>query len=265
MKKSLLLAMLLCTFCVDHARAQDSTAVEPDYDSSEIIKPVVKAFGKFNYTFVRVGYLFPSKGFNNPISEVPAASGNFSNQGAMPYMFRLGFESGKVRHFNKLNLGTPMLKLGINSGKISTEGVYLIRLGLGPQLTFKPIEDLRIGVYYRANVAVCYSSYKNDETTTPAPETTRTDELKAYMINFIYEGDLGIDLSWHAICVGVSYSMMHVRPSKGALVSAQKLGTDFDTYKVTTQTGSDDPIEAVTPIDPKIKLNHLTVSVGFAL
>ncbi len=240
-----------------------------------------KSYDRFNYTYLRLAYYFPSSGFNNPIAAGFPGSENFIVTEDLSHSFRLGLESGKVRHFMNLNLGTEMLKLGINSGIglqafgpdeketvnaiVHSDGFYQLRLGLGPQITFKPIEDLRIGVYYRAGIALYYSGYRNEQEVLLAGNSSRYDYVETRFLNIGYNGDIGLDFSWRSLSVGISYSMMKGRPSKAALIKSESLDEEYNTYTSTTYVnGSTEGTDVVVPIDPTVKWRRFGISVGFA-
>ena len=243
--------------------------------------PPSHVLGRFNYTYLRLAYLMPVSGFNNPMQAGFTGSNNFTLIGDLHNSFGLGLESGRVRHFKKLNLGTDMLKLGINSGialqgfgpgdkkdgnaSAYTDGTYLIRLGLGPQVSFKPIEDLRIGVFYRAGIAVVYSSYVNEQSADLGGNVIRYDKTDLHFLHYAYNGDLGIDCSWRALCISLTYSMMKARPSKGALIDAGSLGDEYNAYSYSTKQGSGtESDKTFTPIDPVMKWHRIGVGIGFA-
>ena len=243
-------------------------------------KAKLRPYGRFNYTYIRIAKLFPGAGFANPVAGGFAGSEHFTNYEAATFPYTLGFESGNVRHFMKLRLGTEMLKLAINSGialqaygssneqrdnaVVTNGGVYLVRLGLGPQVTFKPIADIRIGVYYRAGIAALYSDYTNEQTTAPAADVTRKDRVNATLLNYNYNGELGFDCSWHALNLGLSYAMLSCRASSGVLFSSEDKTTRNVYTSVTTRNGVQEGATVTTPIDPAIKFNRFSVSVGFS-
>lgn len=222
------------------------------------------AYGKFNYRYLRLSLPTPSGDFNNPMHHVPEASGRFAVVDNVKNSFTLGLEWGTARHFMGLHLGTEMLKLGINSGwtmqgfgkgqatlgneVVQSGDTYLLRLGLGPQLSFKPHEDFRVGVYYRFGLALVVSAYDNVQTSAGS-----TAELKTTLINAAYNGDLGIDLSWHKMSLGLVWSMLKTQPSKNRLFSS---GDNTDN---SFQQGG-----VITVIDPQIDFNRFVISAGFA-
>lgn len=222
------------------------------------------ACGKFNYRYLRIALPTPSGDFNNPMHHVPEASGRFAMTDNVRNSFTLGLEWGTVRHFTGLRPGTDMLKLGINSGwtmqgfgkgqatldneVVQSGDTYLLRLGLGPQLSFKPHEDFRVGVYYRFGLALVVSAYDNVQTSAGS-----TAELKTTLINAAYNGDLGIDLSWHKMSLGLVWSMLKIQPSKNRLFSS---GNDADN---SLQQGG-----VTTVIDPQMEFNRFVISAGFA-
>lgn len=266
--KQILYGLLLNTILISIAFGQDNTNDQP--------APTAKSVGKFNYTYIRLAYLLPSSGFNNPMASGFAGSNNFSDHKDASGIFSLGFESGKVRHFMKLDFGTPMVKLAINSGlalqafgpdktnsattKTATDGAYFVRLGLGPQVTFKPSEDFRVGIYYRAGIALAYASYDNEQYTDLGAGLARLDKADIHLLNIAYNGDLGIDGTWRSLCIGFAYSMMSIHPAKLALVKSKGLADEYNAYTATAADGT----KTVTPIDPKMKLSRIVLSLGFA-
>ncbi len=221
-------------------------------------------YGKFNYRYLRIALPTPGGTFNNPFNGVPEANGSFTMTDRLKNSFTAGLEWGSARHFMGLHLGTEMLKLAINSGwtiqgfgqsndvepayTVKTDGTYILRLGLGPQISFKPHEDFRIGIYYRAGLALVLSNYDNIQTSSGS-----STELKTTLFNAAYNGDLGVDLSWHKISLGFCYSMMKIQPSKNKLFSS---GSNTDN---SFQQGG-----VTTVIDPKIDFNRFVISAGFA-
>src|SRR5690606_38150332 len=95
---------------------------------------------------------------------------------------------------------------------ISTNGCYILRLGLGPQVTFKPLEEVRIGLYYRLGIGAVYSSYQHAEYA-----GSQTHELNIQAINYAYNGDLGLDLSYGMLNVGLTFSHMRSYLEKGQI------------------------------------------------
>lgn len=267
-------ALLLCSLG-SYAQDNDTTADAAITQNHSR----VHHYGRFNYKYLRIALPTPGNDFNNPVGAVPDASGHFASAGQLKNSYTLGFEGGSVRHFMGLDLGTPMLKLGINSGwtfqmfgkaddsgadyTVHTDGAYIIRVGLGPQLTFKPDADFRIGVYYRFGIALAIASYKNTEITQDR-NGARMDAINSYLSNTAYNGDLGLDLAWRKLCLGFALSMLKMQPSKGHLLPAAVNIITPDTENEYTYQSSGQPDATVVPTDPVIRLNRFVVSLGLA-
>lgn len=284
MKKSLLGAMLLLSIghCL-YAQETDSLELDDEMDTELVdeeerpVKIIVPLdLGKFNYGYFRLSFLRPLGAFNNPMAgkAFPQAA-EFSYQGQIPNgVLTLGIESGRVRHINALSLGTPMLKLGINSGfalqafgpgsvagsnyDAETIGTYALRLGVGPQLTFKPIKEVRVGLYYRAGIGLAYTSYYQSSYYGLNQEYSH--EIDIQSINYAYNGDLGIDASWGILSIGIAYSHMRTQLTKGQVFNINDVAEGFNSYNHYDELGE---MES-TPINPRLKYNRFAISVGIA-
>jgi len=280
MMKKKILPLLLGTFlAANFASAQETDSVSVERETTEEETAIqeeiqLQDLGKFNYGYFRLSFLRPLGNFNNPMQGASfAGAANFPYQDPVPNgILTLGIESGRVRHFKKLNLGSPMLKLGINSGfgihalgpktlmgtnyEVRTNGTYILRLGLGPQLTFKPIPEVRVGLYYRANLGLAYSSYWQYSYYGPAEDYY--DELLIQALNLGYNGDLGIEASWNMLSVGISYSHMRARVNKGQIINTSELIEGANTYIRMDESGD----ELTVPVNPKLRYHRLALSVG---
>ena len=266
---------MLLTLCCIQSRAQSSdTASHETAKRGHHAIPYYSEYGRFNYKYLRIALPTPSGDFANPISSIPEAAGHFAMTSRIKNAYTAGLEGGRVRHFGAV--GTDMLEFGINSGwamqafgqgdasgtdyQAHSEGTYSLRIGLGPQFTFKPHEDFRIGLYYRFGLALLYSTYTNQQTTQSASDT-RMDQIDTRLLNGVYNGDIGLDLSYRSLCLGFAYSMMTAQLSKGQLFNASTYaGNTVNTYTVFSNS---QPV-TTTPIDPKFNLNRFVISAGFA-
>ena len=235
--------------------------------------------GRFNTLYLRVGTFFPASGFANPLAAGFTGSENFLVQEDAPRRLCIGYESGKVRHFMKLSLGTPKLKLGINSGialqvagrssqelpntTLSTNGFYLVRLGLGPQLTFKPAKNTRIGVYYRPGIAAFYTSYLNEQRTPLDADRVLLDRVDLTLPALGYNGDLGLDFSFKSLSVGLCYSWLKAAPRAGKAYDAAPTD-DINVYTYYAERdGVREGSKYFIPISPTVPLNRLSLTLGF--
>lgn len=272
-----LLALLIGSVSLS-AQNLDSLTADDDLVEDEAMEETVELkrqlvdLGRFNYAYLRIAFLRPMGEFNNPFGgdAFPGAA-HFPHQTRLPNgALTLGLESGRVRHFNKLNLGTPMVKLGINSGfaihafgpgslseadfEAETLGTYLVRLGVGPQFTFKPIPEVRVGLYYRAGIALAYSSYHQLSSN---PDDGTSHEINIQTVNYAYNGDLGLDVSYGMLSIGLSYSHMGTQLTKGQLFNIGDIADGYNSYNFEDETD-----EVSTPIDPRMKYHRFGVSVG---
>lgn len=163
-----------------------------------------------------------------------------------------------------------MLRAGINSGfalhafgpgeaggedfDISTNGTYILRLGLGPQVTFKPLAEVRIGLYYRLGIGAVYSSYTHAEYA-----GMHTHELNVQAINYAYNGDLGLDITYGMLNVGISFSHMRSYLQKGQIFNLGDVDGAVNAYQHYDDHSDSDPV----PVNPLLRWNRFAVSVGF--
>lgn len=236
------------------------------------VAPVeIRDYGKFNYAYFRLAFLRPTGAFSDPLStaEFPGKAQFRSGEEIRNNLLTLGLESGRVRHFNKIPLGTPMLRAGINSGfalhafgpgevygedfDISTNGSYILRLGLGPQVTFKPLEEVRIGLYYRLGIGAVYSSYFHAEYI-----GNHTHELNIQAINYAYNGDLGLDITYGMLNVGLSFSHMRSYLENGQIFNIGDVDAATNAYYHYDE-GSE---SAPAPVNPLLRWNRIAISVG---
>lgn len=230
-------------------------------------------YGKFNYAYVRLAFLRPTGAFSDPLltAEFPGKTHFRSGEEIRNNLLTLGLESGRVRHFNKIPLGTPMLRAGINSGfalhafgpgevygeefDIATNGSYILRIGLGPQVTFKPLEEVRIGLYYRLGIGAVYSSYMHAEYI-----GSQTHELNIQAINYAYNGDLGLDITYGMLNVGLSFSHMRSYLGNGQIFNIGDVDAATNAYYYYDDESESDPVA----VNPLLRWNRFAISVGLS-
>ncbi len=215
---------------------------------------------KFNYFYLRLSYPFASSTFGNPMNQEFPGNQLFVSKDKLQHRFRAGLELGAVNHITEL--GHYMVKLGINYGfnfqtfgpfenrethhRVASDGTYIATLGLGPQVTFKPVEAIRVAVFGRIGISALYHNYENVQET--------AGKVKLDMLNYGLAKDIGIDFTLKKFSVGFTWSFLNTAPGNGQLYIPEN--KEINSYTPVSGAG--------TPLNDKVYFNRVSFNLGFA-
>jgi len=230
--------------------------------------------GRFDYTFLRLGYAFTGNAFYHPMEQLEQRE-YFHHTAVLKPSFAVGLDFGFTAHFR--TLGTPKLRLGLNTNfnfqyfgsktiadaaakyKVATEdGSGIFCMGVGPQITFKPSRLIRIGVYGRIGLSVVAGNYNNTQLSREE-DVEYQATVKVFNLAF-FSKDIGVDVTFRKLIVGLSASFVKVSPRDGSLLSEDERNKNqfIRTNLVTSGTLSED-------INPLLKFNRVALHLGLAL
>jgi hypothetical protein len=231
-----------------------------DYPTYNNVKKNLK---KFNYFYLRLSYPLPSADFGNPMTAGATNGTGFGFTGKIKHQYKAGLELGAVNHITEL--GYYMVKLGINYGfnvqmfgpfndettnySVSSDGTYIGTLGLGPQVTFKPVEAVRIGLFARFGLAAIYHTYDNVQ--------NNANRVNLEMYNYGFAKDIGLDFTLKKFSLGFTWSFLKTAPNGGQLFVPDNKEANSYTDKTTTVPNS-------VPLTHKISFNRAAFNLGFA-
>jgi hypothetical protein len=239
---------------------------------------ILKDIDRFDYVSLRGFYIGRSSDdFNNPI-KAPGYDTMFSYKGGMKSSFKCGLEIGTVSHFQKL--WTSHLRLGLNvnfsmqamgpwsdSGanyKVTSDGLYIGTLGIGPQITCKPVKFVRLGVYARVVGSMLYNHYVNTEYQSGPVGKIAKYKLNVEMYNWALGYDFGIDASLRGISVGLVWEYMNATPKKNEFYTPANSNANLLINNSGQLTNPQAP-SMVTSYSQPIHFDRYRLLVGFAI
>lgn len=277
-------AGITCTSVLAQQKPQTRETQQPVY---HINKPPVKTNtaldletkhkdpGEFNYSFFRVGLPLTSGKFYNQMQNISQQQKElFNYKDQLKPSFSIGLDLGFVMHVARL--GTPAVRLGVNTNfnfqyfggkteenadrkyEITTEdGTGLVSIGVGPQVTYKPAKQIRLGLYGRVGATAIGGKYRNEQT---SAENDFKYRLNLKMLNVAFSQDIGLDVSYRKLLVGVSASFAKIAPRKTSLLSEEDQKDNY--FRVTDlETGA----ESTSNFNPDLNFNRITIHLGLSL
>ncbi len=231
-----------------------------------------------NYFYLELSYPITNNSFNNPAASGQIAAMPFSFSSPISPNFKGGLGIGKVAHF--LDIATPRVRLGINvdfsaqafgkgdnsshdsAYQAESKGTYIASLGVGPQVTFRPMPFMQVGVYGRIGISGLYSNYQNTEfLKNPKGEIQRYD-AGVNMYNFSINQDLGIDITIYKLLVGLKWTFLKSRPGSNQFYTEND--TDNRVLFFADKEGKKN-VGTPAPIDQAVSFNRISILLGITL
>lgn len=231
-----------------------------------------------NYFYLQLSYPITGDNFGNPTASGQIASMPFTFNGPIDPGFKGGLSLGKVAHF--LDIATPMVRLGVNVDfsaqafgkgthssvdaiyRAESKGTYIASLGAGPQVTFKPIHFIQMGVYGRIGISGLYSNYQNAEFVQDPNKSVQRYDAVVNMYNFSLSQDLGIDITIYKLMVGLKWTFLKSTPGSGHFYTEN----DTDNHLLFFSDKAGKVASGIpAPIDRTISFNRISILLGIAL